>query len=90
MVEKEYVAIVAGRLEGSQGKVDMPLANQTACTKFHVIKHARSLKYGWVTMVKALPETGRKHQVCHTLTGSGEADKDIGRYGSICYHWVIR
>uniref|UniRef100_A0A7S0EIB0 Pseudouridine synthase RsuA/RluA-like domain-containing protein n=2 Tax=Hanusia phi TaxID=3032 RepID=A0A7S0EIB0_9CRYP len=62
MVEKEYVAIVAGRLEGS-GKVDMPLANQTACTKFHVIKHARSLKYGWVTMVKALPETGRKHQI---------------------------
>uniref|UniRef100_A0A7S4PJT6 Pseudouridine synthase RsuA/RluA-like domain-containing protein n=1 Tax=Guillardia theta TaxID=55529 RepID=A0A7S4PJT6_GUITH len=61
-VEKEYVAIVAGRLEGS-GTVELPLANQSACTAFYALKHARSLKYGWVTMVKALPKTGRKHQV---------------------------
>jgi 23S rRNA pseudouridine1911/1915/1917 synthase len=57
-VEKEYLALLRGRLESPSGRIDTPLNGQDAATRYHVEERA-----GPVLLVRVWPETGRTHQI---------------------------
>ena len=62
-VDKEYLALVAGRLANDQGKIDSPLPGREgnpvrALTRYKVVK-----RYSEVTLVRVAIETGRLHQI---------------------------
>jgi 23S rRNA pseudouridine955/2504/2580 synthase len=62
-VDKEYLALVAGRLANDHGKIDTPLPGREgnpvrALTRYKVVK-----RYSEVTLVRVAIETGRMHQI---------------------------
>ncbi len=62
-VDKEYCALVVGRLANDQGKIDTPLPGRggnpvRALTRYRVVK-----RYSKVTLVRVAIETGRLHQI---------------------------
>ena len=62
-VDKEYCALVVGRLAHNQGKIDTPLPGREgkpvrALTRYWVVK-----RYSDVTLVRVAIETGRLHQI---------------------------
>ena len=62
-VDKEYCAVVVGRLGNNQGKIDTPLPGRDgnpvrALTRYWVVK-----RYSDVTLVRVAIETGRLHQI---------------------------
>lgn len=61
-VGKEYEALVCGNLQGT-GRIDAPLSGKRALTYFEAVSRVKSLKYGTVTRVHVVPETGRTHQI---------------------------
>lgn len=61
-VRKTYLAIVAGRLDGS-GVVDAPVHGKPSRSRWEALEQTRSAASGWVTTVRLHPETGRQHQL---------------------------
>ena len=74
-VRKEYIAVVAGRPEPSQGEVDLPLIadwpnrprqridhdiGKPALTRYEVLEHDAGVA---TSRVRLLPVTGRSHQL---------------------------
>jgi len=62
-VDKEYLCLVAGRLQTNEGKIDFPLPGRDdkpvrALTRFRVLK-----RFSEVTLVRVAIETGRLHQI---------------------------
>ena len=62
-VDKEYLALVVGRLGHNQGVIDTPLPGRDgnlvrALTRYWVVK-----RYSEVTLVRVAIETGRLHQI---------------------------
>ncbi len=62
-IDKEYLALVAGRLALNQGRIDTPLPGRQgrlvhALTRYWVVK-----RYPEVTLVRVAIETGRLHQI---------------------------
>jgi 23S rRNA pseudouridine955/2504/2580 synthase len=62
-VDKEYLALVVGRLQTNHGKIDVPLPGREgkpvrALTRFRVVK-----RFSQVTLVRVAIETGRLHQI---------------------------
>lgn len=62
-VEKEYTALVAGRLSLASGKISLPLPGRKgkpahAVTRYHVDR-----LYSDTTLVRVVTETGRMHQI---------------------------
>jgi len=62
-LDKEYCALVVGRLAYQQGKIDTPLPGREgkpvrALTRYWVVK-----RYSDVTLVRVAIETGRLHQI---------------------------
>jgi len=62
-VDKEYCALVVGRLANTRGKIDTPLPGRDgkpvrALTHYSVVK-----RYSDVTLVRVAIETGRLHQI---------------------------
>ncbi len=62
-VDKEYLALVAGRLAHNQGVIDTPLPGRDgnpvrALTRYWVVK-----RHSEVTLVRVAIETGRLHQI---------------------------
>jgi 23S rRNA pseudouridine955/2504/2580 synthase len=62
-VDKEYLCVVAGRLQTNKGKIDFPLPGRDdkpvrTHTRFRVIK-----RFSEVTLVRVAIETGRLHQI---------------------------
>jgi 23S rRNA-/tRNA-specific pseudouridylate synthase len=55
-ISKTYLAIVAGRLEGS-GIIDCPLM-QTALSSYRALEHAPSLRNGYLTLLELNPRRG--------------------------------
>ena len=71
-VEKEYLALVAGRPATGEGEVDAPLAPHPAREKLMIVsKHGRPARTGWkveqrfkvYTLIRAFPRTGKTHQI---------------------------
>ncbi|WIA16409.1 hypothetical protein OEZ85_013101 [Tetradesmus obliquus] len=61
-MQKRYLALVTGRLEGS-GMIDYPLEGKPAVSLFRVEQQQPSATYGWLTWVSLWPKTGRTHQL---------------------------
>ena len=61
-VEKEYRAIVVGRLEG-EGWIEQDVDGRNAATRYSPVLYSRSLKSQWLTTVALFPKTGRTHQL---------------------------
>ena len=61
-VRKTYLAIVAGKLEGS-GVIDAPVHGKFARSRWQSLSCVRSAASGWVTTLRLHPETGRQHQL---------------------------
>lgn len=62
-VDKEYLALVVGRLANNQGTIDTPLPGRDgkpvrALTRYRVVK-----RFAEVTLVRVTIETGRLHQI---------------------------
>ena len=62
-VEKEYLCLVAGLLQQTEGKIDFPLPGREgkvvrALTRFRVVK-----RFSETTLVRVEIETGRMHQI---------------------------
>jgi len=62
-IEKEYYAIITGRLEEDSGQIDSPINEQSALTKFNQLETVPSLRSEQLTLVQLFPQTGRTHQL---------------------------
>lgn len=82
-VDKRYRALLCGRLEGS-GTVDLPLAGKACESRYHVVGHCRTPRFGgWMTVVDLWPHTGRKHQLRQHMAA-------LGGWGAGFRVWVGR
>jgi 23S rRNA pseudouridine955/2504/2580 synthase len=62
-IEKQYIALLAGRLPDNEGKIDFPLPGREghpvrALTRYRVVK-----RFSETTLVRVALETGRLHQI---------------------------
>eukprot|EP00192_Tetraselmis_astigmatica_P010688 CAMPEP_0117673714 /NCGR_PEP_ID=MMETSP0804-20121206/14625_1 /TAXON_ID=1074897 /ORGANISM="Tetraselmis astigmatica, Strain CCMP880" /LENGTH=368 /DNA_ID=CAMNT_0005482481 /DNA_START=218 /DNA_END=1324 /DNA_ORIENTATION=+ len=86
LTTKRYRALLVGHLEGD-GIIDTPLLNrdtgamQEAVTRYAVVKHTRSLRWGWLTTVDLWPKTGRTHQLRRHMKGLGYPILGDPKYG---------
>lgn len=96
-VRKRYVAVVAGRLQPSQGEVDLPLAcdwpnrprqkvdrqhGKPSLTRYRVLEHSPD---GSSSRVQLEPRTGRSHQLRVHLQALGHpilGDRLYGGHGN--------
>ncbi len=61
-ITKRYHALLSGRLEGS-GRIENSIRGRDAKTEYMTLKNCRSLKSGYLTLVRLFPLTGREHQL---------------------------
>ena len=69
-VEKQYRALVVGRVEGS-GRIEMAIEGRPASTRYSVVQHTPSYSMGWWTTLDLWPETGRTHQLRRHMASLG-------------------
>lgn len=80
-VQKAYVAVVHGKLEGT-GRIESKVKGKTAITDYESIKIVPSRKFGHFSLVKLRPVTGRTHQLRIHMKESGHlvvGDKEYAR-----------
>ncbi|MBI4612677.1 MAG: RluA family pseudouridine synthase [Planctomycetes bacterium] len=75
-VEKEYRALVLGRPEPGEGLLSAPVEGKAAVTRYRVFETR-----GAVSLIAALPETGRTHQIRIHLAGIGHPVLADSRHG---------
>jgi len=90
-IKKKYYAIVSGKLENIQGKISKPLSRnketvtvdfengKEAITNFKVVKHLSKNR----TLIEAIPQTGRTHQIRVHLSSIGYPIIGDKKYGGL-------
>lgn len=90
-IKKKYYAIVSGKLENIQGKISKPLTRnketvfvdfengKEAITNFKVVKHLSRNR----TLIEAIPQTGRTHQIRVHLSSIGYPIIGDKKYGGL-------
>lgn len=71
---KRYLALALGRIEPTEGTIEVPVSGKPAVTHYRVLHYTRSddeMANGWVTTVELHPVTGRKHQLRRHLKHLG-------------------
>lgn len=84
-IEKHYYAITIGRMPNA-GKIDIPVDDKTATSKYIVKKRVSSERFGRLNLVQLYPKTGRRHQLRKHLSAIGHpilGDKEYGMDGLI-------
>lgn len=71
-INKTYHAVVLGKLEGI-GNFNSAIEDKSAHTQYESISNHRSLRSGFLTLVKLHPLTGRTHQLRIHLSKAGHA-----------------
>ncbi len=69
-IEKEYQAVVHGQLP-KEGKFDQLVDGKKSVTTFENIKTIESRIFGFLSLAKLFPKTGRKHQIRLHLKENG-------------------
>ncbi|HEY0723048.1 MAG TPA: RluA family pseudouridine synthase, partial [Pyrinomonadaceae bacterium] len=89
-VDKEYLALVVGRLANNQGTIDAPLPGRQgnlvrALTRYRVIT-----RYSEVTLVRVTIETGRLHQIRLHFAELGHAIVMDDQHGDFAFNKKFR
>lgn len=85
IIKKRYRAIVQGRIE-APGHIESQVEGRDASTDYSPVKHIRSLKNDWLTLVDLYPLTGRTHQLRRHMAETGHpivGDTTYGREGDV-------
>ena len=104
IVGKQYLAIVRGFIEEETWTVDYPLAKETWLEKKEAITHFEQLgkvelpvaigryETARYTLVKAMPETGRRHQIRRHLSHLRHPVIGDKRHGDVKHnkHWKVQ
>ncbi len=61
-IKKAYIAVVHGKLP-ERGDIQEPIEDKNARTLFERLETVPSLKFGFLSLVKFIPITGRTHQL---------------------------
>jgi len=80
-VEKAYVAVVHGKLEGT-GRIESKVKGKTAITEYEGLQVVPSRKFGHFSLVMLRPITGRTHQLRIHMQEGGHlvvGDKEYAR-----------
>jgi 23S rRNA pseudouridine955/2504/2580 synthase len=62
-VEKEYLCLVAGRLQDNQGRIDLPLPGREGAPVAALTRFAVLDRFSQTTLARVNIETGRMHQI---------------------------
>lgn len=79
-MEREYVALVSGIVEGDAGSIDKRVDDRRAVTHWRVLE-----RFASVTKVALRLETGRRHQIRVHMAGLGYPVLGDERYGGAEY-----
>ena len=79
-IQKQYVAVVSGALEG-EGHIYVPVDGRHAETFWKSESVSRALRTHWVTTVKLKPITGRTHQLRRHMQRIGHPIMGDALYG---------
>jgi 23S rRNA pseudouridine1911/1915/1917 synthase len=63
LIKKQYLALVEGNIEETEGTIDLMVDNKDAVSDFKVVKRVRSGGLGMLTLLHVFPRHGRKHQI---------------------------
>lgn len=61
-IKKQYKALVIGKPEKS-GTINQEIENKPAITHYELIETGNSNKFGAISLIELIPETGRTHQI---------------------------
>ena len=84
-VEKTYMAITIGKMNGS-GTVEAEIDGKPSVSTFKVLQRVVSERFGWLNLVELNPKTGRRHQLRKHMALLGNpilGDREYGTEGLI-------